>query len=135
MGRPQLAFMIAPLWVPLIISAWTFAMGEGVPGAWALVAWFCTPFAYIGAVAVGLPAYLFFKARGWTSLVDAVAAGWVGGFVTAYTSIAATMYGQSLVAPFLYAAPFLGVCTACGALVAGTVWAIARPKGTPVFRR
>src|SRR6476660_7966925 len=80
MGRTLIALLVAPLVVPILLSPYlrgllttNFWLGFGL-----LIS---VVVAYIGVVVLGAPAYLFLRARGWTSFWAAPVLGFAGGVV------------------------------------------------------
>ena len=134
-----MAFLYAPLWVPLIVVLVASGMpGPGTPQASGLliIAVVAAFFAYVGMVVIGIPAYLFLRWRQWTSLWPAAAVGFIGGFAMA------TLVGLALVGFWSgwttavrkvvlhpSANDLLAglVSSLVGALVAATAWLIIRP--------
>src|ERR1044071_600860 len=82
--RHTMAFLFAPLWVPLVLVLYAAgAPGPGSPNAvWlVLLAAIGALFFYAGMLVIGIPAYLILRWRDWTALWVTAAAGFVGGIV------------------------------------------------------
>jgi hypothetical protein len=130
MLRPVIAFLVAPMAVPLLLAAQYF-----VPGAAGISPWdiFTAVIAYAGAFLVGLPTYLFLKDKKWTAFWMAPIAGFMVAVVTWYVFIAVSplLFGlfrfvprMSELAALLYALWPIGPA---GAITGALLWLIARP--------
>ena len=72
--RVVVAFIVAPAIVPLSVVVWS--IDGGVPPVWVMAAGFISAcVAYGGSLIVGMPLYLFLRARRWTYLWVAAALG------------------------------------------------------------
>jgi hypothetical protein len=93
MSRPVIAFLVAPLVVPLFLLP---SLYSGMPDKF----WFAvtlivaTITAYAGTFFLGLPAYLFLRARKWTAFWIAPVLGFIAGSV-AYC-VFVVLFGLSL---------------------------------------
>ncbi|HVW75153.1 MAG TPA: hypothetical protein VHC39_16065 [Rhizomicrobium sp.] len=137
--RTVLAFAVAPLWVPLSVVSAVFLFDPYVHQDGGVVApgIVSTLVTYIGVLTIGLPAFLFLKARGWTSWKLAVALGLAAGLVmlAAFGIVFGFSFGEDLGEQLKLlrqetllsnAIAFL-VTGGLGALVGITLWSIARP--------
>ena len=139
MGRPVLAFAIAPLWVPLVVAPYAalFLFPYAAQAHWvAITAFISTFFSYLGTLAIGLPAYLVLRARQVSSIWAGIVLGFVIGgtiwlvfllcFVFLLGSSVTAMVNRSLAdwRPDLLAFVVTGTL---GMLVGVTIWLIARP--------
>jgi hypothetical protein len=93
MSRPVIAFLVAPLVVPLFLLP---SLYSGMPDKF----WFAvtlivaTITAYAGTFFLGLPAYLFLRARKWTAFWIAPVLGFIAGSL-AYC-VFVVLFGLSL---------------------------------------
>jgi hypothetical protein len=134
-----MAFLYAPLWVPLIVVLVALATpGPGTPQASGLliIAVMAAFFAYLGMVVIGIPAYLFLRRRQWTSLWPAAAVGFVSGFAMANLvglALVGFWGGWTAAVRKVVLDPsandlIAGLVSALvGVLVAATAWLIIRP--------
>jgi hypothetical protein len=138
MTRPVIAFLVAPLVVPLfLLPSLVPGMSDGFWFATTLIV--ATFTAYAGTVIFGVPAYLFLRARKWTSFWFAPVLGFIGG-VLAYCVFIA-LFGLSLghslssvMATFSNAnglRDLLWPIGPEGAVVGSLLWLIARPDRAP----
>ncbi len=142
MSRAQIAWLVAPLWVPVFLGS--YAAFETFPDStqywWvAFVAIISALFAYLGMFAIGYPAFRFLETRNMTSLWVAAAVGFAAAILTSMIVLVclvlalggdlreiALLFHQDTTVPF---AIFLGLL---GTLVGATFWLIARPdRQTP----
>lgn len=137
MRRTVLAFLIAPLWVP--VSAWPYAarmFPYPEQQHWIVVTTIvATVFAYGGTVAFGVPAFLLLRARKHTSFWIAPVLGFVAGVATWLVFLA--LFGLSLGHSWSYVlrelvndAAKLGNYLPAGPLgsaIGATLWLVARP--------
>jgi hypothetical protein len=80
MGRTLIALLVAPLVVPILLFA--YLRGLLTTNFWlAFGLLISVVVAYIGMVVLGVPAYLFLRARGWTSFWVAPVLGFAVGAV------------------------------------------------------
>src|SRR5881398_3560314 len=87
--RVLVAFIVAPVIVPLSVIVWS--IDGGVPPVWVMVAGFVsTCVAYGGTLVVGIPLYLFLRARKWTYLWVAATLGYLVGII-AWTALFAIL--------------------------------------------
>jgi len=142
MGRPALAFLIAPVWVPLVVAP--YAALELFPYAaqahWVVISTIISAvFAYSGTLVVGVPAYLFLRSRDAVSIWVSLAVGFLIGalvgvlFLLCFALLMGQPIGQAVVGlandlvPKLRLAAMTG---GLGALVGVTAWFIGRPRVT-----
>jgi hypothetical protein len=137
--RRAMAFLYAPLWVPLIVVL----VGSGIstpsgPSASGLIipAVIAAFFAYLGMMVIGIPAYLFLRWRRWTSLWPAAAVGFVAGFAMANLvglAVVGFWGGWTAAVRKVVLDPSANdlvaglVSALVGVLVAATAWLIIRP--------
>lgn len=129
--RHAMAFLSAPLWVPLIVVlvASGIPTPSGMPSASGLMVFAVVSafFAYLGMVVIGIPAYLFLRWRRWTSLWPAAVVGFVAGFVMALGLVGSWGGWTAALDPSANDL-FAGLVSALvGVLVAATAWLIIRP--------
>ena len=129
--RHAAAFLVAPLWVPLVAMTYTAADGPQPPNGTGLmlIGFFGAIGAYVIMTVVGIPAYVVMRWRNWTAPWIAMAAGFVTGvvmwnlfaiyFLGGWTYAAKTLSASNHVIDLIPAA--------VGALVAATAWLIVRP--------
>ena len=87
MGRPVLAFLIAPLWVPLIFAPYAALnlFPNSAQSHWVVISTIASAlFAYAGTLVFGFPPFLILRVYGLTHLWIAAAVGFLSG---AFTSI------------------------------------------------
>src|SRR5262245_28151500 len=83
MNRNVVAFIIAPLAVPLVMSAVALQiLREAPPLYWSSLL-IATMVSYIGVLLVGAPVYMTHRSRGWTSFWLALVAGLIVGVIMA----------------------------------------------------
>ena len=118
--RTSLAFLVAPLVVPLIcvviasIEAWSRRVpAEPAPEWLTLVATFSGLYAYLGVIIFGAPIYLALRVYKLTELWIALVVGFV--------------VGAALVFPMFGAVPGLAIGGPLGAIVGAAFWLIDRP--------
>jgi hypothetical protein len=137
--RSQTAFVIAPLWVPLLVTPFTavYVFPYAAQFMWVLIAGGLSAlFAYFGTYALGRPLFTFLNSRNWTALWIAVISGGGIGIITwfAFLICFVLFLGEGLggiqmvLHPNLSQLLFLGIPALLGALVAGTIWIIMRPE-------
>jgi hypothetical protein len=134
--RHAVAFLVAPLWVPLVAVTYTAADGPQPPNGAGLML-----IAVVGAIAsyvimtvVGIPAYLVMRWRRWRALWIAMAAGFVTGVVMW------NLFAVYFLGGWIYAIKALSASNhlidllpaSVGALVAATAWLIVRPDRAPI---
>lgn len=141
MTRVQLAFVVAPLWVPLALWGFASLGSYPTPGDWPLlIAAVSTMCAYIGVLVIGLPAFLLMRAERWTASWMAAVAGLLAGLVISYTALVVVclLRGPHFVnwtaLRDALDVQFLSVSAVVGALVSITLWLIARPDRHAVPR-
>jgi hypothetical protein len=134
MSRPVIAFLVAPLVVPFFLLP---SLLSGMPdGFWfAMTLIVATITAYAGTFFFGLPAYLFLRARKWTSFWFAPVVGFIGGSLAYCLFI--VLFGLSLghspssvMATFSNASGLRDLLWPIGpegAVVGSLLWLIARP--------
>ena len=130
MLRPVIAFLVAPMAVPLLLAAQYLMPGAARISPWDVVT---AVIAYVGAFLVGIPTYFFLKDKKWTALWIAPIAGFMVAIVTWYGFIAVSglLFGlfrfvprMSELAALLYALWPIGPA---GAIAGTLLWLIARP--------
>jgi hypothetical protein len=139
MSRLAIAFLVAPLWVPLIVAPYSAfeIFPHPTQWRWVVIATIISAiFSYLGVFALGYPAFLALRSRNLTALWIAAALGFVVGALTMVAFLAcfalALGEGSQSVDLFLQGPPSLllaGVIPPglLGALVGTTLWLIARP--------
>jgi hypothetical protein len=145
MSRQTLAFIVAPLWVPVLVALYAFyyslfpdfgrtvfvAIPVGVSAA----------ISYGSTLILGRPAFAFLRAHKMTSVWMAVATGFAVGSMTPIAFL--TLIGAMPVLAFFLAngasqsgvSLLLVASAAMGALVGLTFWLIARPDRPVAGRR
>src|SRR5436190_15507271 len=97
MGRPLLAFLVAPLWVPLIVApvAAAYIFPYAAQAHWVAISTIISAiFAYAGMLLFGVPMFLLLQRRPRALLGAATVLGFAAG---ALTSLAFTLlFGLSL---------------------------------------
>jgi hypothetical protein len=140
MSRPAIAFIVAPFWVPLVVGSLTAVppVSDTLPTYWwaltGLVSWF---FAYLGAFALGVPAFLFFlRARGMTALWFSAVLGFVAGAITwaifwvclvQFLGVKLRGAEGAVVEALKFHGMLFSAAGLLGLLVGVTIWLIARP--------
>ncbi len=144
MRRNVLAFLIAPLWVPVIDAPYAASMvPDGGHDHWIIITVIIGAiFAYGGVLALGLPASLFLRACHYTRFWIAPVLGFCLAAVTClvFVYISSLWLGAVLMADSheIAASPpiwssALWLTGTLGALVGATLWLIARPdRADPV---
>lgn len=138
MNRSTTAFLVAPLWVPLIAVpyAWFVMFPYPEQHMWVVVAGVVSAlFAYVGVFLFGMPLFFFLRARNWTSLWIAGLAGltigtvmWLAFMVDFVFFLGEGFRGVGEIAKdWRSQVTFVWVPSSLGALVGITLWAIARP--------
>jgi len=131
--RTQTAFIIAPLWVPLLVTPYfaLYMVSEGGRLSWGIIAGGLSALlAYLGTYLLGRPLFNFLISRNWTTLWLAVVSGCCIGIITRITFMVcfAVFFGESVLSGVAMAfGPELAPAALLGALVGGTLWLIARP--------
>jgi hypothetical protein len=134
MSRPVIAFLVAPLVVPLFLLP---SLYSGMPDKF----WFAvtligaTITAYAGTFFFGLPAYLFLRARKWTAFWIAPVLGFIAGSLAycVFVVLLGLSFGNSLssvMADFSNASGLRDLLSPIGpegAVVGSLLWLIARP--------
>ena len=114
--RPTVAFLVAPLTVPILYLATALAFGGFVSFDLAV---FGAEVAYAAALLGGLPLHIVLSRLGWVSLHDYM----VFGFVLGAGSV---LVGEH--APIEFAALMqAGLAALCGAVAGAVFWLVARP--------
>jgi hypothetical protein len=138
MSRHRLAFVVAPLWVPVLVGLYCFFLIFTRPGQEELIVIAMTIGAilsYGGTLAFGRPAFAFMRTHRMTSIWMAMATGFAIGALTSFfflVAIAAMLQGLAALLfsdEALHAALSLfNVASGImGTLVGITLWLIARP--------
>jgi hypothetical protein len=141
MSRTRIAFLVAPLWVPLA-AALVFRLivwRDPAQAHWVVIGTALSAlFAYGGSYLLGLPLFRWLLSRGLVSMWIASTVGFVIGAVTwlVFMACFTTFLGQGPVGAASAIAPqqlsFLFIPGGLGALVGMTLWLIARPdRQTP----
>ena len=141
MKRTTLAFLVAPLWVPLVVTP-TAAIYLFHPPAqffWVIITGFYSAiFAYLGSFAIGFPLFKFLLARGIVSAWVAIIAGMGVAVVTWLVFLlcfGVLLDGVSVGVDTLLHTPISGwelaVPASFGIVVGLTIWGIARPDKEP----
>jgi hypothetical protein len=132
--RTFLAFLLAPLAVPLIMVLVVLVEVRPEPEDLAVglasTALFYSAFGYVGVLLVGVPMYRFLWARNWTAFRVAPVAGFAAGaFFGMFVFLVLWSIGlaQGGLANILATAAIGLFCGLCGVLVGVLLWLIARP--------
>ncbi|HXC56835.1 MAG TPA: hypothetical protein VNU97_16165 [Rhizomicrobium sp.] len=136
--REKIAFVVAPLAVPLLLALLYATLVSAAPADWAMAAiGLSLVFAYFGLFVLGLPLYLLLKARGIARLWVFLAGGFVVAVATdALLQLALGVWAGDSARSVLSTALdnmfgsliFLtGLAGLAGVVVAGVFWCIARP--------
>lgn len=137
MSRTKRAFIIGPLWVPVLVTPFSAISMFPSRSQWFWVgatAFLSAMFAYLGTLAFGLPSFNFLASRKITSWWVAAVAGVIYGMAT--WVIFLIFFGLSLDGPYVGFATLLAMPVSAGSLIAPgflgaivslTIWAIARP--------
>ncbi len=138
MSRTELAFVVAPLWVPVaLMIEWSLlATPLDLLNFWAVFAGFASlAIGYAGTFLFGVPAFLFLRSRNWT-------APWIGavlGFAIAVITLFLFNVLFALALGYSVDDLLLGALSSfsdwgawitagpIGSLVGVTLWLIARP--------
>jgi hypothetical protein len=88
MNRHVGAFLLAPLIVPLLVSALAFPILREVPSLYWLGLMMAATVSYAGAVLAGAPAYVALRSCGWTTFWIAPLVGFAVGVIMAIGLIA-----------------------------------------------
>jgi hypothetical protein len=130
MGRPILALLTAPLWVPVIFVA---AMIVEQPPAESPVVEMTIVFAlfaYAGAALFGIPAYLLLRRSSRALLGAAIGLGFVAGAVTWGALLIVLEWGPAMTSLSPWEQQMFLPAGAVGSLVGVTLWLIARPRAS-----
>ncbi len=133
---PVLAFVVGPLWVPLIVTA-VFALYIPHPGHSIFVAFsaiIAALVSYVGTFVIGVPAYLLLRSKGLTSIWIALGLGFVVGVTMSFVVggllplfLGEGVHGlQMVVTSVRQTVGFLMIPGALGVLVGATIWLMAR---------
>jgi hypothetical protein len=126
-----MAFLVAPLAVPLLLTAVFFVPGASRTSLDVLVGLVVVIATYAGTFLVGLPAYLFLRKRRWTAF-------WVAPIVR-FAVATATWFGLVTLVPLPYLPRLTQLATLLNALwpigpiggiTGALLWFIARPDRT-----
>ena len=118
-GRLVLAFLVSPLMTPLTFIVTVAYRGdissrpEVIPVVFALY----TPFAYLVAAALGIPAFLLFRRLGLNHLLFYVLGGAAIGLITALVILGLLTSWSVLLGDYVW-------CSVAGALSASMFWMI-----------
>lgn len=114
--RPTVAFLVAPLTVPILYLVAARAFGGFVSFDLAV---FAGEIAYAAALIGGLPLHIVLSKLGWVSLHDYMVFGLVLG-------AGSVLIGEH--APVEFSALMqAGLAAVCGAVAGGIFWLVARP--------
>jgi len=130
-ARATIAFWIAPLWVPLFIGgAYALLPALRVSAVVIIVA---VAFGYFAMLVFGFPAFLFLRARQWSTLRTTALVGAGAGLFVVYLGLALLLRatGAGAESWSVLGHPILLASALVGALVASTYWAVARPDRQP----
>jgi len=128
MARAVIAFLVAPLVVPILTTIELRELLSQPPLA-GLMLLFCTFTAYVGTFVFGIPTYLFLRTRRWTAFWLAPVLGFVAGGLAWWLCKSVPMTGGTFhfdPDPRLLRA-VLWPFGPLGALVGSLLWLIARP--------
>jgi hypothetical protein len=142
MSRSRIAFLVAPLWVPLVMIpvASLYLFSRPNQGPWVVISTVLgMVFGYGGTLAFGLPAFAILRSRQRTAFWIAPVLGFVIGAVTwqiflaffalmmsdGHLSLVVHGIRQSFNDPVQLL--FAAAPGSLGALVGATLWLIARP--------
>ena len=141
MNRPGLAFLVAPLWVPLVYAPYAaLAMFPSAGQAHLVVisTIFSALFAYAGAALFGVPTYRLLRRKPRLLLAAAILVGFAAGGLMwlVFLILVALLLGSTVIgflSEFWYSPGgahwvALAYRGALGALVGLTMWFIGRPK-------
>ena len=93
--RVFMAFVLAPAIAPLIVIVYMIDQ-EVPPAAVAIASFIASCVAYAGSLIVGIPLYLFLRARKWTYLWVAAALGYLVGVIAWTTLFAILSFDDTL---------------------------------------
>jgi hypothetical protein len=142
MSRSVVAFLVAPLWVPLLVTpfCYPFVFPHAAQLHWVVIgAILSTIFSYGGTILLGVPIFSILRALNLTASWIAIAVGFVIGAVT--FEVFSVLFGLSLnggnlelVMKTYYETfhdpiqlMFLVLPGSLGGIVGITLWLIARP--------
>jgi hypothetical protein len=134
MKRSTLAFILAPLAVPLLLLPWLLAGHLAVK--WTITAMIIAALiTYAGVVALGIPTYSFLRARGFTTVWIAGIAGFLIGAVMwlVFSVLFPISLGQGVSGAWLALTDFKSLSGiiwpggVSGLVVGVLFWMIARP--------
>jgi len=138
MNRKTVAFIVAPLWVPLVFAPLAQFVIFPYPGqglAVTITVFLAAIFSYGGMILFGIPAFRLFRAHHLTSC-------WIAGFVGFFIAVIVSLLffflfgislgngvGDSLLGSLSASATWVSVggTGPMGILVGITLWLIARP--------
>jgi hypothetical protein len=147
MSRSALAFLVAPLWVPLLVTPYfyLFVFPHAEQKHWVVIgAVLSIIFSYGGALLVGVPTFFVLRAYKMTTIWIAIAVGFLIGAATWLAFLALFMIslqegsarGLSAGMHEALADPkrlmFILWPGAIGSIVGATLWLIARPDRSVV---
>ena len=135
--RPIIAFLVAALAVPILAAAYYYPGRSGDNGYLILVL-YSAVISFNGVFLLGLPAYLFLRARKWTAFWIAPLVGFMVAAIAwfVFALWLGLILGRGLSGAFsdLMTAQSLGHLLwpigAMGAVVGALLWLIARPDRT-----
>jgi hypothetical protein len=130
MARPIIAFLVAPLAVPLFVAVDMYPL-LATPFFVRVVLYLSILTAYVGTFVFGIPAYLLLRARKWTAFWLAPVLGFMGGALAWWLFLAVPWTGSSFrfepVWDLSRLRDVLWPYGPLGALVGTLLWLIARP--------
>jgi hypothetical protein len=142
MSRSVIAFLVAPLWVPLLVTpyCYLFVFPHAEQGRWVVISAILSAiFSYGGTVLLGVPIFSILRARNLTASWIAIAIGFVIGavvFEVFLVLLGLSLYGgnfklamktfyETILDPIKLM--FLVWPGSLGGIVGITLWLIARP--------
>ena len=130
MGRPLLALLAAPLWVPVIFLSALALEQEQLPSAYevARMTIIFTLFAYAGAALFGIPAYRLMRRSSRALLGAGIGLGFGAGAVTWGALLIALEWGPSMFSLSPWEQQMFLAAGAVGSLVGLTAGFVARPR-------
>jgi hypothetical protein len=87
MDRSGIALLIAAIAAPMLVLAYSYGEGASLGSGYIVESCFVTIMSFAGAFFLGLPAYLFLRAKKWTAFWIAPPVGFIVATVTWYVFI------------------------------------------------
>lgn len=140
MNRSVIAFVVAPLSVPLVVSICWFVRDPGIGGVIATIIAVSAILTYTGTFAFGIPAFLFLRSRNLTAFWIAPITGFIIGATMSTIVTASYMVGlggslqdaiNEIHEELTKSQSLLGWPGLLGTIVGVTLWLIARPDRKP----